>query len=70
MTKETQTVMVIAILLMYAISTCINIYTMIRRSRKGKKSSKNPCDCNDVNHCSKICDPKKRFFKDFQDGKV
>lgn len=28
------------------------------------------CDCKDVNQCSKWCQSKERFTKDYDDGKI
>jgi hypothetical protein len=40
--------------------------------KKKKKSKKiaNPCDCLDVNQCSKSCHAMELFIKDARDGKV
>lgn len=40
------------------------------KKKKKRKSKYPPCDCKDVNQCTKSCYARHAFNKDFQDGKI
>jgi hypothetical protein len=42
----------------------------IYKGKKNKKSKYPKCDCNDVNQCTKYCNAKYLFKKDFDRGLV
>ncbi len=47
------------------------IVGILQSSKKKKPKTKYPkCDCSDVNQCSKWCNAKVMFAKDFNDGKI